>query len=128
MPTLIALFSLATFALSLVLIPWLVGRLDRGYFQAFALRVESGAARPGSSGAFFIWALVRNTCALVLIALGLVMLVLPGQGLITLVLGLSLLDFPGKKLFFAWILRKKSVQSALNWLRRKQGREEFLFS
>ncbi len=127
MPTLIAFFSLASFALSLVLIPWLVGRLDRGYFQAFVLRAEGGAARTGN-GPFFIWALVRNTCALVLIALGLVMLVLPGQGLITLLLGLSLLDFPGKKLFFAWILRKKSVQSALNWLRRKQGREEFLFS
>lgn len=123
----LALFSLAGFALSLILIPWLIGRLDRDYFRAFALRVEMGAARPGT-GASFVWALARNTFGLVLCVLGLVMLVLPGQGLLTLLLGLSLLDFPGKPLLFAWLLQRKSVRSALNWIRRKQGREEFFFS
>ena len=75
-----------------------------------------------------MWALVRNTFGLVLVALGLAMLVLPGQGIITLVLGLSLLDFPGKSLLFAWLLKRKAVQQTLNWIRRKQGRDEFLFS
>lgn len=122
----LALFSLACFALSLILIPWLIGRLDRGYFRAFALRAKGGAARSGN-GAAFVWAFVRNTLGLVLCVLGLIMLVLPGQGLLTLLLGLSLLDFPGKSLLFVWVLQRNAVRSALNWVRRKQGREEFLF-
>lgn len=120
------LFSIITFAGSVIAIPWAIGRLDCNYFRTFALRVEQGELKE-RNGAFFVWALVRNTFGLVLIALGLAMLVLPGQGVITLVLGLSLLDFPGKRLLFAWILKRKAVQKTLNWVRRKQGREEFLF-
>lgn len=121
------LFSILTFAGSLIAIPWAVGRLDCNYFRAFAERVEKGENKE-RDGAFFVWALVRNTLGLVLVALGLAMLVLPGQGIITLVLGLSLLDFPGKRLLFAWLLKRKAVQNTLNWIRRKRGREEFVFS
>ena len=123
----ILLFSFITFAGSVIAIPLAIGRLDCNYFCAFAQRVEKGESKE-KNGAFFVWALVRNTFGLVLVALGLAMLVLPGQGIITLVLGLSLLDFPGKSLLFAWLLKRKAVQQTLNWIRRKQGREEFLFS
>ncbi len=123
----ILLFSFITFAGSVIAIPWAIGRLDCNYFCAFAQRVEKGESKE-KNGAFFVWALVRNTFGLVLVALGLAMLVLPGQGIITLVLGLSLLDFPGKSLLFAWLLKRKAVQQTLNWIRRKQGRDEFLFS
>lgn len=122
-----ALLSLFTFAGSLIAIPWLVARLDSTYFRTFALQTTTGEIRE-RSGAFLVWALARNTCGLVLVVLGVLMLVLPGQGIITLVLGLSLLDFPGKSLLLAWILQRKAVQRTLNWLRRKQGKEEFLFS
>ncbi|NLZ17367.1 MAG: hypothetical protein GX087_06500 [Desulfobulbaceae bacterium] len=121
------LFSLLTFVGSLIAIPWLVARLDSAYFRAFTPQAATGVVR-GRRGAFLLWALMRNTCGLVLAVLGVLMLVLPGQGIITLVLGLSLLDFPGKSLLLAWILQRKAVQRALNWLRRKQGKEEFLFS
>ncbi len=123
----ILLFSLFTFIGSVIAIPWMVGRLDCNYFYAFAQQVEKGEAR-NKNGGFFVWALVRNTLGLVLVALGVAMLVLPGQGIITLILGLSLLDFPGKRLLFAWLLKRKAVQRTLNWIRRKQGREEFVFS
>ncbi|MGI6639307.1 MAG: PGPGW domain-containing protein [Desulfobulbus sp.] len=126
MVTLLIVFSLVTFVASLFGIPWLIGRLDTGYFRAFALRVKRGEPKE-RTGAFFVWALVRNTCGMVLVALGLVMLVLPGQGLITLVFGLSLLDFPGKPKLLAWILQRKAVQRTMNWIRRKQGKDEFLF-
>lgn len=123
----VLLFSLITFVGSVIAIPWVVGRLDCNYFRAFALRVERGETKD-RNGPFFVWALARNTLGLVLVALGLAMLVLPGQGIITLILGLSLLDFPGKRLFFARILKRRAVQQTLNWIRRKQGREEFVFS
>lgn len=123
----ILLFSLFTFIGSVIAIPWMVGRLGCNYFYAFTQQVEQGEAR-NKNGGFFVWTLVRNTLGLVLVALGVAMLVLPGQGIITLILGLSLLDFPGKRLLFAWLLKRKAVQRTLNWIRRKQGREEFVFS
>ena len=126
MVTFALLFSLFAFTGSLLAIPWVVGRLDSTYFCNFARRVEQGEARE-RNGAFFIWALLRNTIGLVLIALGLAMLVLPGQGIITLLLGLSLLDFRGERLLFAWMLERKAIQKTLNWIRRKQGKEEFRF-
>jgi hypothetical protein len=51
------------------------------------------------------------------------MLVLPGQGLITLFVGFFLIDFPGKYRFEKWLIRRKAVHRPINWLRRKSGRE-----
>ena len=42
-----------------------------------------------------MWGL-RNAVGLVLVTAGLAMLVLPGQGIITLLVGIILMDFPGK--------------------------------
>ena len=39
----------------------------------------------------------RNLLGGLLILLGLVMLVTPGQGILTIVLGFTIMDFPGKK-------------------------------
>lgn len=47
------------------------------------------------------------------------MLVLPGQGILTIVLGISLLDFPGKRPFIRWLVSKPMVYRALDWLRKK---------
>lgn len=55
------------------------------------------------------------------------MLVLPGQGLLTIVLGLFLMDFPGKFYLLDVILHNKAVQHSLNWIRRKGNRPEFTF-
>lgn len=62
-----------------------------------------------------------------LLLIGLVMLVLPGQGLITMLIGLSLLPFPGKDKMEQSILSLKSVRSYLNWIRMKAKKEPFIF-
>jgi hypothetical protein len=59
--------------------------------------------------------------------IGLVMLVLPGQGLITILIGISLLPFPGKNKMEKNILSRKSVRSSLNWIRIKANKEPFIF-
>ncbi len=40
---------------------------------------------------------LKNVFGIVLVVLGVAMLVLPGQGLLTIVLGLGLVDFPGRR-------------------------------
>jgi hypothetical protein len=73
---------------------------------------------------FFV---ARNLAGLALLAAGIAMLVLPGQGLLTMLLGLSFMDFPGKHALLERAIACPKLQHALNWLRRKEGREEFVF-
>jgi hypothetical protein len=60
----------------------------------------------------------------VLVVAGLVMLVVPGQGLLTIVVGLMLLDFPGKYRLERWLATRPKVWQSINWLRRRAGYEE----
>jgi UPF0716 family protein affecting phage T7 exclusion len=62
-----------------------------------------------------------------LLLIGIVMLVLPGQGLITMLIGLSLLPFPGKDKMEQNILSRKSVRTTLNWIRVKAKKPPFIF-
>jgi len=63
--------------------------------------------------------ILKNLLALVLILLGVAMLVLPGQGILSILLGVMLADFPGKLKLQQWILAQPKVMESLNWLRRK---------
>ena len=54
-----------------------------------------------------------------LILAGLVMLFLPGQGILTLVMGLLLVDYPGKFRLERRLVKTPAILNSLNWLRRK---------
>jgi hypothetical protein len=71
--------------------------------------------------------IIKIIAGLCLLVLGLLMLVLPGQGLITMLIGLSLLPFPGKAKMEQNLLARKSVRSTLNWIRRKANKSPFIF-
>ncbi len=58
----------------------------------------------------------------VLAVAGLAMLVLPGQGLLTLALAVLLLDLPGKQKLEARILRSPRLFKLINRLRQRCGR------
>lgn len=66
---------------------------------------------------------LRNVLGSVLIALGVAMLVLPGQGLITILLGLSILDLPIKHRVMARILQQPNLQKGIQSLRLRAGKE-----
>jgi hypothetical protein len=65
---------------------------------------------------------------LCLLICGIIMLVLPGQGIITILLSLSLLPFPGKHALEKNLLARKSVRTSLNWIRKKANKTPFIFS
>jgi len=50
------------------------------------------------------------------------MIVTPGQGLLTILIGVTLLDFKGKHELERKLVRQPSVLRAVNWLRAKAGR------
>jgi hypothetical protein len=67
------------------------------------------------------WTLIisKNLIGALLVASGLVMFFTPGQGILTLLLGISLLDVPGKHRLERRIIERKSVLKVINRLRAR---------
>ena len=123
--TLLGLLSVVTFVGSLVAVPWLIGRMRADYFLTHWQVVQARHRRhPALALTVF---LVRNALGLLLVAAGLAMLFLPGQGLLTVLIGVCVMDFPGKRGLLQRLVRGPKVQGALNWIRRKRGKEPFAF-
>lgn len=106
-------------------VPMFLARLPEDYLHRRARREVSRGARLPRSIAQICFAILRNTLGLGLVLLGLLMLVLPGQGILTIVVGLMLLDFPGKYRLERWLLTRPSVLNAINVLRRRMKRPPF---
>lgn len=101
--------------------PWVLVRLPSDYFVRDK-RVPLDL--PKRHPAIHITLLVlKNTIGAILLLGGIAMLVLPGQGLLTMLLGISLIDFPGKFWLERKLIRRRAVHRSVNWIRRKGGRE-----
>ncbi|TWT57298.1 putative transmembrane protein (PGPGW) [Thalassoglobus neptunius] len=119
----VAAGSLLVFVLSLWGVSWLILNLPPDYF--LRERPRWGHAHPV---VHLIILILRNLIGGVLVISGVAMLVLPGQGILTILLGISLMSFPGKKRLTDWILRRKSLQKTMNWIRKSRGRPPLQFS
>lgn len=118
----ISVVSLAMLLVSIILVPVFVQSLPADYFKKRKIR-----AKPAwiPFPLHILYLVVKNIVGIVLILLGLAMLVLPGQGLITLIIGIILTDIPGERKAFLFILRKTPVLKAMNWLRKKKNKPLF---
>ncbi len=114
-------FSLFTFVATLILVPVFVVKVPPDYFVNHdrQKRAWSGFSPTGR----IVVGVLKSTVGLVLVAVGILMLVLPGQGVLTILVGLILLDVPGTHKLGCWIVRQPPVWRSINWLRRKRGRE-----
>lgn len=108
--TAVILASAAMFVASLAAIPWFLVTLPADHF------VRPPPQRP------LVVHVLRNTLGATLIALGVVMLVLPGQGLLTILLGVSIAELPFKRRLLRRLLAQRGVHDALDALRRRAGR------
>ena len=123
--SLLGFFSLFTFVGSLIVVPWLIGRMRADYFCTHWQLVETRHRRHPAVALLTL--LLRNGGGLILIVAGVAMLFLPGQGLLTILIGICVMDFPGKRHLLDRLSRMHPVQQGLNWVRRKQGHQEFVF-
>jgi hypothetical protein len=69
----------------------------------------------------------KNTLGAVLFITGVLLLVLPGQGILTILAALALLDFPGKRSLEMRILHRPAIMKSINWLRQRAGRQPLSF-
>lgn len=114
--------SLALTLGTIVALPFIVARIPDDYF---ATRERPPLAERTEHFAFrWLLRIGKNLAGLSLIVIGLVLSIplVPGQGLITAFAGLLLLEFPGKRRFEMWVIRKRGVLHAINWLREHRKR------
>jgi len=115
--------SLLLLVATLVAVPVVVTRLPADYFaRERRRRWRAGTAHPALA---LVLAIIKNGVGLLLVVLGAIMLVTPGQGVLTLLVGLLLMNFPGKYRLERWLVRRPGVLGTLNWLRRRKGLAEF---
>jgi archaellum biogenesis protein FlaJ (TadC family) len=122
---LLGLLSVVAFFGSLIAVPLVIGRMKPDYFLTHWQQVETRHRRHPALA--LIISALRNCVGFVLVVAGVAMLVLPGQGLLTILIGICVMDFPGKRHLLDRLWQIPQVEQALNWIRRKEGKEEFVF-
>jgi hypothetical protein len=113
----LGVFSVITFVGSLLLIPVLCVKMGEDYFMPQRDKDETLAGRHP----LLRWAglILKNVMGVLLIAAGIAMLFLPGQGLLTILIGIMMLNFPGKRSFELWMIRLPGVLKAINAMRAR---------
>ncbi len=116
--------SAALFVATLAAVPWVLRSIPPDYFT----HDRRPASRFAHHHPVWRWTLrvLRAALALVFVVSGLAMLVLPGQGLLTLLVGFLLLEFPGKYRLEQWCMARPRVLRSANALRRRLGRGPML--
>jgi hypothetical protein len=114
------LLSIVLFVGTILIFPVVIIFLPRDYF----VRADREPAHQKRQHPLVWWTLtvLKNIVGFVLVLAGLAMLVLPGQGLLTILLGVTLMDFPGKYTLERKLVGKASIARALNRIRRNAGR------
>lgn len=91
-------------------------KLPADYFSSTYTRNQN------TDASFFIrWGAVilKNLIGVILIIAGIIMVVTPGPGGLTILLGLVMMDIPGKRPLEAKMIKKPAVLSAINNLRAR---------
>lgn len=128
---LIFIVTTATSIAYFIVISYLITQMDKHYFlrsnTAEDIVVNHFDQRARHVILRYIVKATKTLVGCVLLVCGLAMLVLPGQGLLTILIGLSLVPFPGKHKLEQNLLARNSIRSSLNWIRIKAHKEPFIF-
>jgi hypothetical protein len=115
--------SLVMLVASPLLVGWLIVRLPTDYFSARRRKTLGSLERHHVLRP--VIAIAKNFVGAILVAAGVLMLIVPGQGVLTIAAGILLLDFPGKYGLERWLVTRPTVWRSINWLRQRAGREPF---
>ena len=118
----LGILSIIMFSGTIVAIPIILNRLPSNYFQHDLEHKWMEDYHPIFRN---IGLIVKNTVGLIFLLAGMAMLVLPGQGLLTIVIGVSLIDFPGKLKLEHKLLTQPMIFQAMNSIRTKCSKPPF---
>src|SRR4029079_1340676 len=111
--------SVVFFIGTLIAIPFILVRLSADYFDVRVPRPWMEDRHPILRVAGHV---IKNVAGAVFVFAGFLMLFLPGQGVLTMLIGISMLDFPGKRKIEAKLIGQPTVLSVINSLRKRRGK------
>jgi len=125
--TLVALtvLSIVFFVGSLIAIPFILVRLPADFFD---IRVPRPWMEDHHPVLRVLGHLVKNLVGAIFLFAGFLMLFLPGQGILTMLIGISMLDFPGKRKVEAKLIGQPTVLNAINGMREKFGKPPLIIA
>jgi hypothetical protein len=121
----VALGSAVMFVAAILVTPLALVRLPADRFAK--PKRERRPPRGRSAALRIAWQVGRNALGAVLIVAGILMLLLPGQGVLTILVGLMLMSFPGKYRLVRWFIRRRPVLAVINRIRARWGHPPFWF-
>ena len=107
------------FLATLIAIPIVLVRLPEDYFDDRRPRAWLQDRHPAILGTAYV---VKNIIVAVFLLAGLAMIVLPGQGILTILIGISLMDFPGKRKLERRLIGQPTVLRGINKIRETFNR------
>lgn len=119
-----------------IVLSYIITQMDTRYFVRKNIADKSNTVidlsdkpylQPISQGLMLIAGMIKMIVGVFLLLCGIAMLALPGQGIITILIGLSLIPFPGKHKLEQSLLSRQTVRSSLNWIRSKAKKPPFIF-
>ena len=110
--------SLFVFLFSLLSIKWLVSLIPEDYF----INKKDSKIKTNNILIWYIVLVFKNLIGYSLILGGIMMLVLPGQGLFTIIIGLMMSNYPGKYSLEKKFIAIPTILKSINWLRRKSNK------
>ena len=110
--------SLFVFLFSLLTIKWLVSLIPEDYF----INKKDSKIKTNNILIWYIVLIFKNLIGYSLILGGIMMLVLPGQGLFTIIIGLMMSNYPGKYSIEKKFIAIPTILKSINWLRRKSNK------
>ncbi|MDP1770109.1 MAG: PGPGW domain-containing protein [Nitrospirota bacterium] len=108
--------SVIGFIGSLIAIPLILVRLPANYFDTRTPRHWMKDHHPLLR---LLGLVVKNVVGVVFVVVGLLMVFLPGQGLLTMLIGVSLMDFPRKRELEAKMVGQPTLLGIINSMRHK---------
>ena len=113
----LGIVSSVIFLVSLLSIGWLVSLIPSDYF----INRKESKFKLNYPVALIVSVVIKNIFGYILIFGGILMLILPGQGLITIFVGLLLSNYPGKYSIEKRIIATPKILKSINWLRKRSN-------
>ncbi|MBX3331286.1 MAG: hypothetical protein KF722_12835 [Nitrospira sp.] len=117
--------SIVFFVGSLIAIPFILVRLPTDFFDTRVPRRWMDNHHPVLR---LLGHLAKNVVGIIFLFAGFLMLFLPGQGILTMLIGVTMMDFPGKRKLEAKMIGQPAVLNAINGMREKFGKPPLTIS
>lgn len=120
----LGVFSFCIFFMSIFGIKYFAAKIPKDYFTN---KQRVSKLKESSIVLWLFYIITKNLIGYIFIILGILALVLPGQGILMILIGLVMSNYPGKQNLERRVISIKTVRRSVNWLRKKSGVEEIEF-